>query len=430
MIGTILLVVSITLYAVIFNNVLGARYSTALNTILFSILSVVLHGFLFILSTYLGIGWLTVISALLIMAIVFFIINRHTIKDFFRFDYKVSYAQIVFAFMSFCGLHIFETNSIKYGRWDAYAIWNVHAKFLYEPVLWERLLDERMTWGHSDYPLLFPSVSAMFWRIMESTSPVIPLIVSFLIYLSILFVMYSSFSTQKGKILALVGVGCLSVNADFITKTATQYADSAVALFYLITILLLYKVKDGGKKSYVLLGIFASINCWIKNEGFVFFLIVSAVVFLYNLKNIKNLLFYLYGLAILFLTHISYRVFLSPKNDLTSHSYDKILEDILNITRYEMVYDKLISLLYFEFPLILIGFFISILLLGKRFFKELPLVVLLITFVAYCAFFIITPLNLQWHLDTALDRLLLQLYPSIILVTLTVVYHQFQHKLA
>ena len=43
---------------------------------------------------------------------------------------------------------------------------------------------------------------------------------------------------------------------------------------------------------------------------------------------------------------------------------------------------------------------------------------LVLTACGYCALYLVTPYNLSWHLATSADRLLVQLWPSIVFVAL------------
>ena len=44
-----------------------------------------------------------------------------------------------------------------HGRWDAWAIWNLRAKFLATPSdRWRDAFDPVVSWSHPDYPLLLP----------------------------------------------------------------------------------------------------------------------------------------------------------------------------------------------------------------------------------------------------------------------------------
>src|SRR5262249_40595038 len=61
--------------------------------------------------------------------------------------------------------------SNPYGRWDAWAIWNLHAKFLAAPsAAWRGMFDAALGWSQPDYPLLLPSAVARGWTFAGSAT--------------------------------------------------------------------------------------------------------------------------------------------------------------------------------------------------------------------------------------------------------------------
>src|SRR5262249_1534243 len=68
-------------------------------------------------------------------------------------------------------------------------------------------------------------------------------------------------------------------------------------------------------------------------------------------------------------------------------------------------------------PIVLVLVFYSLLVgldpaVKQRLSRFLPLMTVLLSFVAYFLVYIEIPHDLQWHLGTSLDRLLMQLWPS------------------
>jgi len=48
-----------------------------------------------------------------------------------------------------------------HGAWDAWAIWNLRARFLAGPGdAWRAAFDDALAWSHTDYPLLLPATVA------------------------------------------------------------------------------------------------------------------------------------------------------------------------------------------------------------------------------------------------------------------------------
>ena len=51
-----------------------------------------------------------------------------------------------------------------HGRWDAWLIWNMHARFLYRGGdHWREAFASGLDWSHWDYPLLLPLSIARGW---------------------------------------------------------------------------------------------------------------------------------------------------------------------------------------------------------------------------------------------------------------------------
>ncbi len=422
MIMSVILCISILVYIFILKHALGTTTLKGLiSFVIYGILSFSLHGIFFIISTIINFSWSLTVALLIVIAVIYILKFRKEIFADFPKKISISSGTIVFSFLSLYGIYLFKIFSIKYGGWDAFAIWNSHSKFLANSELWGNMLDPALKWSHNEYPLLFPSFTAMFWRLTDTCNPIIPVINSLIFFITLLSILYKSVSGKVGKILSLVAIILIITNTDIIIKISSQYADSVVALFYLITLFLLYKLKNEDKKSFILIGIVASLNCWIKNEGFVFFVLVSIVLFINNIKNIRVFLNYCYGAVPLFLLHLSYGYFYTEKSDLSTTSYDQLLLYIKDPLRYEIILKKLESLINFEFALIPICVFICLLFLKRKAIKELPLLIIGAIFIAYCTFFVITPFDINWHLDTALDRLILQCYPSILMITAVVV---------
>jgi len=50
------------------------------------------------------------------------------------------------------------------GDWDAWSIWNLHARYLYRGgEHWTSLFSPALNWSHPDYPLLLPASVMRSW---------------------------------------------------------------------------------------------------------------------------------------------------------------------------------------------------------------------------------------------------------------------------
>jgi hypothetical protein len=46
--------------------------------------------------------------------------------------------------------------------------------------------------------------------------------------------------------------------------------------------------------------------------------------------------------------------------------------------------------------------------------NKVPLLAVLLIFLGYLVIYVITPYDLNWHLSTSLDRLILQIFPAVV----------------
>src|SRR5271156_5373183 len=59
--------------------------------------------------------------------------------------------------------------------WDAFSIWNLHARFLFlGGSNWRDGFTVMLPWSHPDYPLLLPAAIAHFWRYFGHDDPAVP----------------------------------------------------------------------------------------------------------------------------------------------------------------------------------------------------------------------------------------------------------------
>src|SRR5579872_43185 len=72
------------------------------------------------------------------------------------------------------------------GNWDAWAIWNLRAKFLAAPGMAARAWSPMLSATHPEYPLLLSGFIAACWRDAGTTSDFAPITASYLFFLALL----------------------------------------------------------------------------------------------------------------------------------------------------------------------------------------------------------------------------------------------------
>jgi hypothetical protein len=323
-------------------------------------------------------------------------------------------------------IFIVNTIATPHGEWDAWAIWNMRARFLSEAgPQWRAAFDERLAWSHPDYPLLLPSLVARAWLQLGSTPTVVPASVAFLFAAAALGILYGALSTLRGRSQALLGSLCLVGTLTFVQAAATQLADLPVGCLLLATCAMLaFHWRGGDRMSAFWAGFLCAMAAWTKNEGALFMVCVFVVAAFRVLRARRvgaEAWPFLTGLAPTLIVLAVFKIRLAPSSYLFAEGGGQILMQILTPARYvEIGYA-------FATAVVRLGGWLgaalvayAILMGGTRdedsrraSLAVAGLVTLMLA--GLFAVYVITPKDLAWQLQFSLDRLLLQLWPSALL---------------
>ena len=386
-------------------------------------ISTMLYCLVYFIILALNLNFNSVIITFFVLNVLLLFIKRKDLKQKTYSDFKIDLSLLIFIALLFYATFNYFNKTEQWGQWDGWAIWNLHAKFLYHDYFWQQLFTNKIAWTHPDYPLFVPSLIALFWKSIGYATPIVPILVSYLPFLGILFLMYYS---PQNIYMRVFGLIVLSFDSFFCELGAAQYADTSLAFFYLLTIVLIENININ-KKNYAfffLLGFAATSVIWIKNEGIMFFAITLALLSI-KLKDDKKTLFSFYsGTIILGLVFIVFKLVYAPVNDLIQEQNGSIQEKLLDINRYDIIFNTLKSNIVSNYYLISIIFlYIIYLIINKK--LTVSFLIISITLICYLSIYIITPKDLKWHLDSSLYRLIHQLYPAILLATIKSVENNF-----
>ena len=323
--------------------------------------------------------------------------------------------------------------------WDAFAIWNLHARFLFlGGTHWRDGFNSLIPWSHPDYPLLLPATIAHLWSYLGHDNPLVPAIVGLIFAFSTLTLLVSSLASLRGRNAAMLGGLALSSTPFFVEQGTSQYADVPLSFFILASLVLLHVSESYCRQSprlMVLSGLAAGCGAWTKNEGllFLFALIVAQVSAVATAQEEESagesrrkwrlIAYFGLGTAPLLLLIAWFKHTIATPGDIFS-SPSTMLQRILTPTRYWIIlqwFGK--ELLRFGNWWIVPGtatMFAFYLLIfrrqksdGRRAFR-ISALALLLTLAGYFAIYLITPRDLYWHLRFSLNRLFLQVWPSAI----------------
>jgi hypothetical protein len=333
--------------------------------------------------------------------------------------------------------------------WDAFAIWNLHARFLYRGGAgWREGFSASIPWSHPDYPLLLPAAIAHFWSQLGRETYTVPSIIGLVFTISTVGVLLSALMILRGRNVAMLGGLALMATPSFIEQGTSQYADIPLSFFILATVVMLCLGDATFGTSppagwIALAGLAAGFAAWTKNEGLLFLGSLLLARFSMSASGQRRgqagetfaqprsfTLLFVSALPILLIT-IWFKRFLAPPGDLFVYSATTF-HKFFDLARY-LAIGKWFAKQFFRFghwlwvpgSLLVVGIFLAFrnwksqnrkdyLLAGPQTGLRLSVVALTITLCGYFVIYVITPYDVYWHLRFSLNRLFLQLWPSAI----------------
>lgn len=341
-----------------------------------------------------------------------------------------------------------------HGKWDAWLVWNMHARFLYRTgEAWRDVFSSGMDWWtHWDYPLLLPLSIVRSWRYMGSESVYVPAVFAFLFSLLTVGLLLSALSRLRGRSQGYLGAMVLLGTPLFLLMGSSQFADVPLAFFILATLVLLHgygSSPDRPPGPLILAGLTGALCAWTKNEGILFFPIVAAVLLFTEAYSagwkaaLRRTALFLAGALPVLLTIGYFKMQFAPPNDLMAgFGVAAGLAKLTDPGRYaEVAKAFLITGVSFTQGLfdarkgislnvggvvataVLIGY---LFLMGVRTDRRDRIAVvrsaaiLGLMLLGFFFVYVLTPRDLEYHLATSLNRLFLQLWPGFIFLFLMI----------
>jgi hypothetical protein len=334
--------------------------------------------------------------------------------------------------------------------WDAFAIWNLHARFLFRGSShWHDGFTSLNPWSHPDYPLLLPAAVAHFWTYLGHDDPAVPAALGLVFTFSTVAVLFSALWILRGRTVAMLGGLALLSTPFFVEQGVAQYADVPLAFFFLAAVVLLglFDSSSQAVSSHpygllVLAGFALGFAAWTKNEGMLFLLATVAARLLIlirsqaaggNALRVQNpgktdqnrpaFAVLLFALVPAILWIVWFKHSFAPAGELFADPH-AALHKLLRPSRYWIILNwygkeflRFGGWLLVPGTLLWIGLYLAVRSRSQR--DQNPailssLIALGLTLAGYFAIYVITPYDLYWHLRFSLNRLFLQLWPCAI----------------
>jgi hypothetical protein len=327
--------------------------------------------------------------------------------------------------------------ALPVGDWDAWAIWNLRAKFLAGPGgAWRYAVSPLLNNSHPDYPLLLSAFVARVWKAGGAMDTLGPIITALVFFAALLALLVSAVALLRGSASAMLAGLVILSTTTLLTWAFAQYADIPLAFYYLGAIALLFLEASettsptGGRWALLWAGLCTGLAAWTKNEGIAFLACIVAVFVIFTVWQRRTAIakragWLLAGVAPGVLLTLWLKFFLAPAVDPLVTQGVSGMARLHDLSRYMEVASGFFTNLLnlgsgVAHPLVLLAV-LGVLLrwqIEERY--RLPSLIastaLILVFLSYCAVYLVTPYGLAWQLRTSFDRLILQLWPSFLLV--------------
>lgn len=314
----------------------------------------------------------------------------------------------------FAGAVYQGASALPQGDWDAWAIWNLRAKFLAAEGKWkDAAAPDLIGRSHPEYPLLWSGAVAKAWSWTgRAGAAATPRAAGAAAAVCLVLLLLGSLWTLRGAPAGALGALTLLSTVTFWQYAMAQYADIPLSLFMLGALwCAVHAAGDEWDRPLLALsGMLASMAAWTKDEGLVF---AAGLAFAILLAARKSALSWLLAAAPAALLVALYKLLLAPPFKEWSPVHLADFGRILPILAF--FGDELLSLGHFPtHPILLL--IVSIALLGFRrpasqLWAAIPVAALA---AGYFAAFWMSTSGLQWRLSTAAGRIVLQMMPLLI----------------
>ena len=315
-----------------------------------------------------------------------------------------------------------------HGDYDAQAIWNLRARSIYRyGNSWENAFSPLINRNfHMDYPILIPMSVVGGWNTLGGEVLRVPAVLSMLFIFGMAGMLYSVIAYLRSASQAAIATIVLLSTPGLLLFSTFQTADIPLTYFFLASAsLFVLAGSENNRSLFFLSGMMAGFAGWTKNEGIPFLLLMVLFTGLaFGMQRFRIYIFSLLsGMAFPLLIIFLFKTRISVNNDLfTNNSLAEMIAKILDPTRYLQILTHLTRELFHlgNWPIsILVILMIYGGIVGLRKPRDLTEKTLWLVpvsqLVVYLFIYVVTPHDLQWHLNYSMSRLLIHLFPLALL---------------
>jgi hypothetical protein len=379
-------------------------------------------------SGYVGFELVFVIAIFLTMLLA----QKKTIKEI-RFDFgvvinsfiqnKLLFSSLVFSAGISLVNFLFIVFLHPHGREDAWSNWNLIARFIYYSDNMSNAFAYISSSTFPGYPFMIGLDVANGWAFLNTVTTRVPILVAGLFTFAIPGILFFALVRIKG--FQFASVATILVMGPWLAQYGSfLYADVPIASFYLATgVLVSLYLHTEALGLIILAGLMAGFSAWTKNDGIPFVMIVAAVIFMLSFqKKDKNIAIrFFQGLVIPMVAIGVYKIFFAASGNIVTNG-SALLERIQDFSRFQVVLNFFVSNTFsfgsppFGFVWILLALaIVGGINAGDRNSRYIAFI-LILQYAVYFSIYLITPLDIKWHLASSGGRVLMHLVPLFIFV--------------
>lgn len=344
---------------------------------------------------------------------------------------------------AFCGIAalsiggaIVGYGASPHGDWDAWAIWNQKARFLLRAgEAWAQGLT--IGWSQPGHPLLLPSSVARLWAYSGEEATLAPALVGMMFGGAAVAVVIATLGPQRPR--AWIGGAVLLAPGVFPREWTAQQADIPFAFFMVTSLAMLVRAQSTRGRdrhaSLLLCGAAAGMAAWTKNEGLVLVGVTAVIASATALRggHGREAFWWLGGavpglatLAWFKLVFAPDAPYYLPDSPLPALLEQRFFSDHVG-TVNSAIWQRLLAWGGPWAPGAMLA--TGVLALAAAFTPSgsaaRSIVIAIATMAsAYYAVYVLTALDVTWLIATTFDRLLVQLWPSVVLAAFLITRHE------
>ena len=318
-----------------------------------------------------------------------------------------------------------------HGEWDAWAQWNLRARFFFKGFgdgTWRHAFAPVLAWSHPDYPLLIPLSVARLWIYGGVETLAAPIVFGGVMAAATVAAAGLAVARARGAARGCLAAAVILACPSFVRYSAAQCADVAVG-FYVLSAFILWANADAGpgrRSQWILAGTAAALAGWTKNEGLVVFGIFVGALAVERVRSsgrrgLRDAGLVVAGAAPVLLVILLFKVVLAPASYFTA-------EQSLAQAAGSLVDAERLRLVSFAFgremwltgatlagvlPFLAAFAVVRGIDAGAPSAARAAVPAMLVVLGVYMVAYLVTPKDLAWQLRTSLDRLVLQVVPTL-----------------